>query len=545
MTLTESATHKPSALFLPLMPKGDGKKESLPDLEKGEWKRKLNSGRLRNLNNHPTFVGSQQSMIIKQLMAYASDAMLNVEEHIARNAETLDKFKTTDTNHQGGGTATNASPAAYRPSSLRGKMPLHFPNQLNDSRLSTLQHQCETIMGNANATHSTYQNQMAEYAKQIAELKLKGALSLQRDVYLRGILIISESLVTFAKTELEIDATTVTEYQLAILAIKKALMVHVPANHFEELDFLTAITKQKGADEQRNELVKFWKGVDNEGLTQPRSLVDDDSAEGLYEVNCLDVESKQSESDKTIVDYVAQKLSALIPAISTDLTKAKHKELRKKQDDATVKERFERQDIDNANANLAEAMEIDDTAERSVAEIAREEARKEASKKKKKARKKSSGDPKSHGSTPTESGINLRNKASEKKSKEKKSKKTKSKNEKSKNEKKRTSPEDGDEESSYDSSSRSRSRPRQKSALRDRSDRSKSPGRVSWKDSQSHNDQYHHRGRGWNHGGGRGRGRGRGQRGRSPYRQYRSYDGGDYHGGSHYGGRGSGRRNWY
>ncbi|EJK74638.1 hypothetical protein THAOC_03672 [Thalassiosira oceanica] len=270
-------------------------------------------------------------------------------------------------------------------------------------------------------------------------------------------------------TELEIDATTVTEYQLAVLAIKKALLEHVSEKHFEELAFLPTITKEQGTDEKKIELKKFWKGEDNNhGLTQPRSVVNDGSVEGLYEVNCNEVHPKQSDDDITIVNAVAQKLYPLIPSISTDLFKARKKELRQKNDEAMVEERLGREEVDNANESLTDAMEIDGTAERIVEDIAHEEAEKVLAKKKKEkkkkekrdARKKSSGDPKSHGSTPTENGANGR-------------KETK-KQKKKKNKKKRSSPEEGDEESSYESQSRTRSRSRQKSILRDSS---KSPSR--------------------------------------------------------------------
>mmetsp|Transcript_3304 Transcript_3304/g.7333 ORF Transcript_3304/g.7333 Transcript_3304/m.7333 type:complete len:214 (+) Transcript_3304:364-1005(+) len=194
----------------------------------------------------------------------------------------------------------------------------------NDSRLSTTLAACESVIGNANATHRAYQEQMAMYAKQLAELKLRGSISLLKDVYLRGILIISETLVSFEMTELEIDATTVMEYQLAVLAIKKALLEHVPEKHFEELAFLPTITKEQGTDEKKIELKKFWKGEDNNHvLTQPRSVVNDGSVEGLYEVNCNEVHPKQSDDDITIVNAVAQKLYPLIPSISTELFKAK------------------------------------------------------------------------------------------------------------------------------------------------------------------------------------------------------------------------------
>ena len=289
-----SANEKPDQLRGPLKKSKDGKL-NLPNLDKNPWTQKLKNGRLKHLPSDCAFDETQHPTI-KQLMAYVSDAMLDVIDNINNSTETLNKFKTTNANHQGGGPATDTSSAAFLPSSLRNKMPLHIPNLIkNDSRLGHLLTKCTAEEGKAVAAHQAYQHQMAEYAKRLAELKLEGHIFLLKDVYLRSILLISEVLVKLAKTKLSIDTTGATPYQLAILAIKKALYKHVAPEHLEALPFLPAITKQTGTDDSKRELEKFWKG---EGL----NVIDYECAEDLFEVSCDELESTLRANDNAILD---------------------------------------------------------------------------------------------------------------------------------------------------------------------------------------------------------------------------------------------------
>ena len=390
-------------------------------------------------------VESQRASLRKNMVMHCK-AMTKTDSEISSRLGTLARFDGTYTDKYDVDEKGEGKEKSFIPGSLRSKMPLNFSKKVkNDSRCATTLSAITTTMLEAHQAHERYQKEMAKLARTIAEQEIEGRKSILAAQYSEAVLSIAQGLIKVGRIQEEYPTPRTTELNVAHKAINQ-FFSSAPDHHWDGLKFLT--------DAEEETVNKFYNDFETHHNIKfdadIKSIFDDESNMEEDETG-IDVHP-----DLALANWVEKQLLSIVPELTTSFWIHEAKQEIARRLDAELDELYEKKEVDNANDELADKMEVEgETIIEDLVKKKTKEARdKEISKRKKEARKNSSGDNKDQESTPREDGHK-----SKKKSKKKK------KNDRSTSTKRQYDHSDDDSDDSYDGrhhDRRSRSRNEEK-----------------------------------------------------------------------------------
>ena len=332
---------------------------------------------------------------LSKVMATSSVAMFATERDIRNRSETHRRFiekyiDKHDVDENGKG-----KEKPFIPHSLRSKQPINLSKQVqNDSRCTTSYGRITTVMEQARQTHEAYKIKMGALMQQVAELEVDGKIEILSHQYCTAVLSIAEGLFIVGKAELQCPTPKLSATNTA-LAAAHVLFQRMPKNHWEALWFV--------GDSDEESLEKFYKEFQK---THGYSFA-------------TDIRDSIVDADTPLIEWIADKLVASIPILTTSFWEHIAEQEAQRKMDAELEELYKKKEITTANDGLSNAMEVEgeEALDSAIDKRIEKRLNQRTSKNKSKARKNSSGDPKNHGSIPTANG-----KESSKKSRDKQEK---------------------------------------------------------------------------------------------------------------------------
>ena len=360
--------------------------------------------------------------------------MLEHDREIRRRIDTFKKFDSTYRDADDLDENNQPKSKAYIPIFLRNKLSLQCSQLVQkDSRCAEELAAVQTIQDAARSTHSTYQQQMADHTKKIAEIEVIARRKVFATSYSDAIVSIAEGIVVIAKNQPKRQPIVTSVGEIAKVASVAAIK-EIAADH---PDWIDCRFHQHGVN---NQLEAFLENhYKYHGINADMS-------------NRVD----NSFTDKSLVGYAKKKLKEWWPTLTHLLWKMDVKRDTDKRVDAELSDLFERKATVTANTNLADAMETD--TESTIMPLIQKEVERAMAKKatanKQASRKKSSGNSKSQESTPARSGRSNHAKSNDESNKNQ-SKSSQSSKKKSNDDKKSA---DDDDKSAASNESRKRGR---------------------------------------------------------------------------------------
>ena len=354
---------------------------------------KKKEAKLPKLTGKYTFIKSlveSQRVILGKTMAVHSMAMLKHHREIREKLEALARFEGANyaDKHDIDPTTGTGRIKSFVPTSLRAKMPLnHSKIVKEDSRCASSYSAITTKMEAAQSVHDEYLQKLSVLSREIANVELAARKELLFCEYCDTVINIAEGLIKVGKKEIKAPATQIPEKNVAFASASIAFR-EFPLSHWEKLKFLNDTSAEsKGA---------FYSSFERHIKLDHKKDVDD----------LMNIEAGEDHPDLRLIDWVSKKLLEFIPILSTDFWEHDTNIDEDRELDAELEELFSKKDTDKANQELEDGMEVDGDAvlEAAITKTVNKAMDKQTANRRKESRKNSSGDAKSQASRPVKNG---------------------------------------------------------------------------------------------------------------------------------------------
>jgi len=321
-----------------------------------------------------------------KIMASSCKVMLDLECEIRRRIDSRARMNGTYEDKNDLDEGERPRKKSFIPNSLRVKMPLNSSQQIqNDSRCGDAMSEVTTALEEARRLHEEYKKNMTTQAKLIADSEIKGRTNIQLCEYIALTVKLATRYVKVAKHELKSQEEHLTEQQITHVAINSA-MKQYPSSHWEGLRFVEGF-EQEGID-------KFYKQFQSKAKINYNA----DILPAYNEAN----DETCGHSDDDINEWVEKRLVAAIPKLTTEFWENEKQQDCDKKLDAELAELDGIEDVDSANSEMENLMDVEGAAEEimdsHIDNRVNTAVGRRTAAKKKAARKKSSGDAESQGS---------------------------------------------------------------------------------------------------------------------------------------------------
>lgn len=369
-----------------------------------------------------------QRAILGKTMAEKSQAMLKMVREIRSRTETCARFTGTYIDKHDVDPATGkGKEKSFIPSSLRRAMPLNFSKLVkNDSRCATALSAITTTMEKAQQAEDEAKKILAGFAKEIADAELAGRKAILTCIFNDTLLSLAEGLVKVGKAETKMPKPKNSEVHIAHHAVAEAF------KKFDDAFWAALVEYGIAEKDDRDGRNAYFKNK----YEKQHDLNYDEDVKPKF----ADNEVGLPHDDMDLVDWVCNKLVEYIPTLTYLFWAHDVKSEEDRKLDAELKELYGKKEVDEANRELADAMEVDEgEALASAIDKGIEKAHnKRVSKKKREIRKNSSGGAKNQASARTDDG-------------QQPSSKSRRRHEKRSTQQPKRSSENYDDESSYES----------------------------------------------------------------------------------------------
>jgi len=370
--------------------------------------------------------------------------MLEHDREIRRRFDTLKKFDTQYRDADDLDESNQPKSKPFIPIFLRNKLSLQCSQLVQkDSRCAAELAEIQTIQDAARSLHETYQKQMAEQMKKIAEIEYKARIIIFANSYSDAIVSIAEGIVVIAKNQpgRKPIETSVSEIaKVTSVYVIKAIATANPTT-WNECRF-----HHSGVDKHLETFLKHHY-----------------TKHSITETMINQYNNKPN--DYQLIVYAIKKLKEWWPTLTHLLWQTDVKRDTDKKVDAELSDLFECKATVTANTSLADAMETG--AELTIVPLIQKEVERAMAKKatasKQASRKKSSGNSKSQESTPARSGRSNHAKSNDESKKNQSRSSQPSKTRSSQSSKKKSKDNQADDDDTSAASNESRKRGRSKS----------------------------------------------------------------------------------
>ena len=393
---------------------------------------------LREEMNHPKLTGKYT--FIKPLaetqrgrlatdMAKSCKAMLTIVEDIRLKSEKSSDLRSAiyATTQAAGDTPASITP--FIPKNIREiPMPLnHSKTVKKDSRCNASFSAITTQLGRAKQLHESFKVDMARLAQDVAKLELDARKEILLCEYALTAENLAEGFFITGKYKLG-HKPSLRRKEIAHAAIHHAVCSGFSDEHWQQLPFVMS-SAPEDIEGYHKKFMKFT-GIDFESTIAPklkagRTIMIEDDQDDLFE-DADDKRDYGSHPDWPLIEWIADELSNALPILSTKLWAHEQKKDMEKKMDAELDLLYSSKEVDRANEDLGNAMEVDegDAMRSHISKTVDKEVDRRITNRKKAARKNSSDEPTGQGSMSNENGQKRKKKSKKKKRKSKQQQKS-------------------------------------------------------------------------------------------------------------------------
>lgn len=341
-------------------------------------------------------IASQRPKFAKVIVEN-SRTMLRIDREIRSRSNTLAKFSSSYLDKDDIDEDGQAKEKPFIPISLRTKLTLNSSALIqNDGRLASELDAITIARNEAIAAHEEFKAKAAASMKRMAEIEITARRKLLGFEYAKIMPTIAEGLTIVAINQPNRRRPNLSPQKIAALACLRYLL---------------------------NRTTAEWSGC--RFLENTEKTTVDDFVRYFCRENNVDpnTETGETRDDSNLIAHVTKQIHKVWPDMTIKLWAEDVRRDSLQKVDAELADLFESKAIVNANENLERALDNgnDTTVLPLISKEVDRQLKLRSSRAKKSLRKKSSGDPKTHGSTPAKSGQSGKS-TSKNNSKKKKSK---------------------------------------------------------------------------------------------------------------------------
>ena len=298
-----------------------------------------------------------------------TESMLSLTDKINKKADALRDFAVKKS-------IVGGQEVSYQPNSVTRKSPLAVSDFLRDNQ------EVKEILAQAEKEQEEVNVKMAKHAHNLAKIGLSTLLDERLKVAFDALFELAICLVTLYERNTD-DESILTVQELAYLSAVKILDIGLPqpTNLPEGEEFLhQPVISDSDIRYLHNGLsrdlfrIKFIAHANQHKMSKDTRNISVGDLMGRCEEGS-DNEYSFKRIDEPMIDSIANQLVVVFPAITIDVWR--HLDRIKKQEErqSTLETMMEKMKVDDANAELAQAMDVDDGDNVKILDEARKEGR--------------------------------------------------------------------------------------------------------------------------------------------------------------------------